>query len=54
MEHEPLGEQHLSAAQHAAPAAVRRQVRALQLRELLPVGEPHSRAERQPETLHFL
>lgn len=54
MDQEPLRQQHLPAAQHAAPAAVCGQRGALQLREVLPVGQPNPGHESQTEALHLV
>lgn len=54
MDQESLGQQHLAAAQHAAPAAVCGIGGALQLGELPPVGEPGPGDERQAEALHLV
>ena len=54
MDQEPLCQQHLPAAQHAAPAAVCGPGGALQLRELPPVGQPNPGHESQTKPLHLI
>ena len=54
MHQQALGQQHLPAAQHASPAAVRGETGALQLGELPPVGQPQPGHEHRLETLHLV
>lgn len=54
MDQEPLCQQHLATAQHAAPAAVCGPAGALQLRELPPIGQPEPGDKGQTETLHLI
>ena len=54
MDQEPLCQQHLPTAQHAAPAAVCGPGGTLQLRELPPVGQPNPGHESQTEPVHLV
>lgn len=54
MDQEPLSQQHLSTAQHAAPATVCSPGGALQLRELPPVGQPDPGHKSQTKPLHLI
>ena len=49
-----LGQKHLPAAQHAAPATVSGETGPLQLGELSPVGQPQPGDERSVESLHLV
>lgn len=54
MDQQPLHQQHLAAAQHAAPATVCGQGGAVQLRELPPVGQPDPGDKGQTKPLHLI
>lgn len=54
VDNQPLCQQHLAAAQHAAPATVCGQRGAFQLRELPPVGQPDPGHEDLMEPLHLI
>ena len=54
MHQQALGQKHLPAAQHAAPATVRGEAGPLQLGELPPVGQPQPGDKRSVETLHLV
>lgn len=54
MDQQALSEQHLTAAQHAAPAAVGGPAGAFQLGELPSVGQPQPGYKSQTEVLHLV